>query len=111
MHEYAQMSKLKDTKTHEQSTEKIAEQKLYDGDPQSMNRHKRIYIRGLSKKFAETHVILLKITAPLSEIPILRRFGLSGLGPCRDQHPVQDDIHKNETAVCTSDQGHAIGGH
>ena len=46
MHAYAQMSKLKDTKTHEQSTEKIAEQKLYDSDPQSMNRHKRIY-RGI----------------------------------------------------------------
>ena len=51
---YAQMSKLKDTKTHEQSTEKIAEQKLYDSDPQSMNRHKRIYIRGLSEKFVDT---------------------------------------------------------
>lgn len=54
MHAYAQMSKLKDTKTHEQSTEKIAEQKLYDSDPQSMNRHKRIYIRGLSEKFVDT---------------------------------------------------------
>ena len=67
MHAYAQMSKLKDTKTHEQSTEKIAEQKLYESEPQSMNRHKRIhvYIRGLSKTFVNT-CNFFKIEAPLS---------------------------------------------
>lgn len=30
------------------------------------------------------------MTFHFPEIPILRRFGLSRLGPCRDQHPVQN---------------------